>query len=634
MCGIAGILNFSGQPVAHNQIKSMTDSLSHRGPDGEGQWIEENIGLGHRRLAIIDLSPAGRQPMQTSKGRFTITYNGEVYNFKELRAELESLGYQFHSNTDSEVVLNAYAEWKEKCVKRFNGMFAFAIWDKKKKRLFLARDRYGVKPIYYYKNKESFVFASEIKAIIKSGVYRTLLNKFALVEYFTFQNFFTDNTLFQDVRILMPGHYMNIDFSGKIINEEYWDFNFSGNLKITEQEAAEEVDRLFKQSVQRQLISDVPVNSYLSGGIDSSAIAIIASQHLDSMKTFTIGFDLSSASGMELSFDERDKAEHISYLAKTEHYEMVLKAGDMERCMKHYIHHLEEPRVGQSYPNYYAAKLASKFGKVLLSGIGGDELFAGYPWRYFYTNTPKTFNEFQEMYYQSWQRLLPESDLLCLLKYDSPRDHAKHIFYNVFSSLDKDTDKKEDYINESLYLEAKTFLHGLLIVEDKLSMSHGLETRVPFLDNDLVNFTMKLPTNLKINMMNGNKRIDENDLNAKNANLPQSGKTVLRCALSKYLPDKILSARKQGFSAPDASWFKGESIDYVKSKILNRQSRIFNFIDYEHTTSLLKQHFEGNKNMRLFIWSLLCVNETLSQFDISDGLNTYSKSTTPKDSLC
>ena len=352
------------------------------------------------------------------------------------------------------------------------------------------------------------------------------------------------------------------------------------------------------------------------------------------MKTFTIGFDLSSASGMELSFDERDKAEHISYLTKTEHYEMVLKAGDMEKCMKHYIHHLEEPRVGQSYPNYYAAKLASKFGKVLLSGIGGDELFAGYPWRYFYTNTPKTFNEFQEMYYQSWQRLLPESDLLCLLKYDSPKDHAKQVFNNVFSSLDKSKSKKENYINESLYLEAKTFLHGLLIVEDKLSMSHGLETRVPFLDNDLVDFAVKLPTNLKINMMKINRNIDENDANIKRASLPQSGKTVLRCALSKYLPDKILSARKQGFSAPDASWFKGESIDYVKSKILNPNSRIFNFIDYEHSSFLLQKHFNGNKNMRLFIWSLLCVNETLNQFDILDDANTDYKPTSQTDSVC
>ena len=394
MCGVAGIFNFNKEPVSHSQIKAMTDVIAHRGPDGEGQWIDKYVGLGHRRLAIIDLTQAGHQPMQTQNGRHIITYNGEVYNFKELRIELESLGYQFHSSTDSEVVLNAFAAWKERCVEKFNGMFAFAIWDQKEQKLFLARDRYGIKPLYFYKNDKTIVFASEIKAIVKSGLYNSILDKEGLVEYLTFQNFFTDRTLFQDVKILMPGHYTYVDVLGKMAIQQYWDFTFSGDLKISEKEAIEETDRLFRQAVQRQLISDVPINAYLSGGIDSGAITIIASKMLPRMKTFTVGFDLSSASGLELSFDEREKAEHISYLAKTEHYEMVLKAGDMERCMDNYVWHLEEPRVGQSYPNYYAAKLASKFGKVVLSGCGSDELFGGYPWRYLYTNKEIGFFNF------------------------------------------------------------------------------------------------------------------------------------------------------------------------------------------------------------------------------------------------
>ena len=285
----------------------MTDSIIHRGPDGEGQWTDNNIGLGHRRLAIIDLSPAGHQPMQTKDGRYILTYNGEVYNFKELRIELESLGYQFHSNTDSEVVLNAFAEWKDKCVEKFNGMFAFAIWDKKSQKLFLARDRYGIKPLYYYKTNQTIVFGSEIKAIIQSGLCRSLLDKEALVEYLTFQNFFTDKTLFKNVKMLLPGHYAYIETSGRMNVKKYWDFNFNGDLKISEAEAVDEIERLFKQAVQRQLISDVPINSYLSGGIDSGAKTMVASKLLPNMKTFTIGFDLNSASGLRLNYDERKR---------------------------------------------------------------------------------------------------------------------------------------------------------------------------------------------------------------------------------------------------------------------------------------------------------------------------------------
>ena len=609
MCGIAGILNFNQRPVSHSQIKAMTDIISHRGPDGEGQWIEGAIGFGHRRLAIIDLTSAGHQPMQTRDSQFVLTFNGEIYNFKELRTELESLGYQFHSNTDSEVVLNAFAEWREKCLEKFNGMFAFAIWDKKEKTLFLARDRYGVKPLYYCKTDQSIVFASEVKAIMKSDQYDPSLDKEALVEYLTFQNFFTDRTLFQNVTMLMPGHYACIKASGEMNITQYWDFNFSGDLKISEAEAIEETDRLFNQAVQRQLISDVPVNSYLSGGIDSGAITMLASKMIPEMKTFTIGFDLSSASGLELSFDERNRAEHISYLAKTEHYEMVLKAGDMQRCLNDYVWHLEEPRVGQSYPNYYAAKLASKFGKVVLSGCGGDELFGGYPWRYFYTDQPVNFDTFIDQYYLKWQRLVSNSKLKELLSPiwdDVNHVWTRDIFANVLKKY-KDTHiSKESGINASLYLEAKTFLHGLLVVEDKLSMAHGLETRVPFLDNDLVDFAMKVPVSLKVKKQP--VQAFENDLVSKNK-ASKKGKVLLRKALSKYLDKEITDARKQGFSSPDASWFKGESIDFVREEFKNLPA----FINQDCANQLFADHVSGIKNNRLTIWSLLYIHAFMNK---------------------
>lgn len=601
MCGIVGIFNFNRQPVAHSQIQAMTNSISHRGPDGEGQYIDRDLGLGHRRLAIIDLSPAGHQPMITRNERFVITYNGEIYNFKEIRIKLEARGHRFHSETDTEVVLNAYAEWGEKCLDYFNGMFAFAIWDKELKQLFIARDRYGIKPLYYYHYNNTFIFASEIKAIIASGQYKTNLDKEGLVEYLTFQNFFTNKTLFQDVHMLMPGHYAIINSEGQYKEIQYWDFNFCGSLKISQAEAIEETDRLFRQAVQRQLISDVPVNSYLSGGIDSGAITMISSQFLPHMKTFTVGFDLSSASGLELSFDERAKAEHISYLAKTEHYEMVLKAGDMERCLEKYVWHLEEPRVGQSYPNYYAAKLASKFGKVVLSGAGGDELFGGYPWRYFHNDKPQSFNDFIDNYYLNWQRLVPNTvlkDLLSPIWEDVKHVWTKDIFAQVFKPIEKSMLDPNDGINFSLYLEAKTFLHGLLVVEDKLSMAHGLETRVPFLDNDLVDFSLKVPASMKV--IKKRLEADENDLTSK-AIANKSGKQVLRKTLGKYLDDKIINARKQGFSAPDASWFKGESIDYVKEKI----SSLNNIFNANIIKSLLNEHLGGEKNNRLLLWSLI-----------------------------
>lgn len=613
MCGIVGIINFTRQPVAHNQIKAMTDSIAHRGPNGEGQYVDGEMGLGHRRLSIIDLSVAGHQPMQTSDGRFTITYNGEIYNFKELKIQLESLGYKFHSQTDTEVVLKAYAEWGKEALHKFNGMFAFAIWDKKNKTLFLARDRYGIKPLYYYCDNKSFVFSSEVKAIIASKLYHPQLDKEGLVEYLTFQNFFTDNTLFKSIKILMPGHYAFIS-EGQIRKHQYWDFNFCGSSTLSENETIEEIDRLFNQAVQRQLVSDVPVNAYLSGGIDSGAITMVASRFIPHMRTFTVGFDLSSASGLELSFDERTKAERISYLAKTEHYEMVLKAGDMERCMNKYVWHLEEPRVGQSYPNYYAAKLASKFGKVVLSGAGGDELFGGYPWRYFYTDTDIPFDTFIDQYYLKWQRLLPNSllkELLAPIWEDVKHVWTRDIFENVFKNIRKKRLTPDECLNYSFYLEAKTFLHGLLVVEDKLSMAHGLETRVPFLDNDLVDFALKISPSKKI--IAEVSSVNENDLQEK-IKATKKGKYVLRRCLSRYLDKEAIDRKKQGFSSPDASWFRGESIEYVKRSLDSSLLCSKAIFDQKFLQGYVGEHLSKQHNHRLFIWSFLNLETVMKRF--------------------
>jgi asparagine synthase (glutamine-hydrolysing) len=592
----------------------MTDAIAHRGPDGEGFYTDSFIGLGHRRLAIIDLSPAGHQPMATKDNQHAITYNGELYNYRELRSELETKGYQFHSKTDTEVVLNAYVEWGEQALDRFNGMFAFAIWDKKQQRLFLARDRYGVKPLYYTVVNNVFIFASEIKAILQHPAYRIDLDKEALLEYFTFQNFFTERTLFKRVSIVPAGCYASLSL-GTIDSmrfTQYWDYDFAEpEHPCSEQEYGEELDRLFKQAINRQLMSDVELGAYLSGGMDSGSITAIAAKQVPYLKTFTCGFDLHSASGLELAFDEREKAEHMSYLFKTEHYEMVLKAGDMERCMPKLAWHIEEPRVGQSYPNFYVSQLASKFVKVVLSGTGGDELFGGYPWRYYRAVNNDNFEHYIDKYYLYWQRLIDNRYLKSMfspITEDIKKVWTRDIFRDVFKRPIKTLNGPADYVNHSLYFEAKTFLHGLLLIEDKLSMAHGLESRVPFLDNDLVDFAMKLPVALKLKNLGEVSRINENDPRPKNLVFFQKhrdGKQLLRKVMERTIPSQITQGAKQGFSAPDASWFKGESIEYVKKMLLNPKARIYEVFEMNTVTGLINEHLDGKVNRRLFIWSLL-----------------------------
>lgn len=629
MCGIAGIMcaNRINCNVNNTKelLKNMTDSLAHRGPDGEGCAIldDGHVFLGHRRLSIIDLSDAARQPMQSIDKRYTISYNGEVYNYRELRRELEKKGYSFFSSSDTEVILNAYAEWGIKALPKFNGIFAFAIWDDYEKTMLLVRDRYGTKPLYYAKVAGQFVFASEYKAIILHPEFQKKINLHAVKQYFTFQNIFDNQTFFEGINLLEAGSYLKFDYSMAEFPHPviWWDYQFvENNEKITEQEYYEELDRLFKQAVKRQLVSDVDVGAYLSGGIDSGSITAIAAKELPYMKTFTCGFDLHSASGVELSYDEREKAEYMSYCFRTEHYEMVLKSGDMERCIHDLVWHLEDPRVGQSYPNYYAAKLSSQFVKVILAGSGGDEIFAGYPWRYYRAVDSRDFDDYIDKYYHYWQRLLDDADMKKVLSpvYEDIKDYSmEEVFRSVFKNPSMCEFTPEQSINYSLYLEAKTFLHGLLMVEDKISMAHGLETRVPFLDNDLVDFAMKIPVEYKLSNLQDVVAINENDYERKKDKYFQKtkdGKYILRNVMKRYIPEDITNGIKQGFSAPDASWFKGESIDFCNSIIADSNSRIYTYLDKKAVQSIFNKHISGKENKRLFIWSVLNIEEWLHTF--------------------
>lgn len=613
MCGITGIFNIDRSPVPAGILDKMTQIIRHRGPDGYGYWDEGYIGFGHRRLAIIDLSPAAHQPMLSADERFVITYNGEVYNFRQLRIELEKKGYRFHSDSDTEVVVNSIAEWGFEAVNKFNGMFAFAIWDKKEKKLAMVRDRYGIKPLYYFFNGKTLVFGSEIKSILIHPDYSKAVSVEALNEYFSFQNIFSDLTLFENIRLLPPATIKIFECgSGNISTDTYWNYNFcESQTPATFDEYTEELNRLFTQAVNRQLVSDVEVGSFLSGGMDSGGITCIAARNFKNLKTFTAGFDLTSASGLELAFDEREKAEFLSNLYKTEHYEVVLKAGDMERVMPDLIWHLEDLRVGQSYPNYYVNKLASKFVKVVLSGTGGDELFAGYPWRYYMNVVNDNSEQYSEKYYKYWQRLIPDSykpNFYVNSIYPRIWDYqTKDIFTNILN-VKQPYPSPEEYINHSLYFEIKTFMHGLLLVEDKLSLAHSLETRVPFLDNDLVDFAMKVPVKYKLKNLKEIIRINENEPGIKTKKYfekTNDGKIILRKVMENFVPAAYTEGIKQGFSAPDASWFKGESINYIKTLLTDKKAHIYDFLQYELTNNLLNEHFEGKNNRRLLIWSLL-----------------------------
>lgn len=633
MCGICGVVNYSGESHAPEVLKRMTDAIAHRGPDGEGIYISGPVGLGHRRLAILDLSPAGAQPMRSEDGRYALSYNGEIYNYPELRAELEAAGHRFNSTSDTEVVLRAYIKWGAACVERFNGMFAFAIWDKQDKSLFLARDRYGIKPLYYAFFGNTFLFGSEQKAILAHPAARREMDFEALLEYFTFQNIFTDRTLFANIHTFPPGStgVLSERNASSLAIRQYWDYDFREPANpLSEGEYVEELDFLFKQAVKRQLLSDVELGAYLSGGLDSGSITSVAATHLPYIKSFTCGFDLNSSSGLEMGCDEREKAEYMSYLYKTEHYEMVLKAGDMERCLPKLAWHLEEPRVGQSYPNYYIAQLASKFVKVVLGGAGGDEMFGGYPWRYYRVAVCKDFEDYIDKYYLYWKRLIPNKDIhkVFVPIWDKVQHvWTRDIFRDVFGNRKEAPCTPEQSINNSLYFEAKTFLHGLLVVKDKLSMAHGLEARVPFLDNDLVDFAMRVPVSMKLGNLSEVVRLNENDPGNKVKryfNKTRDGKLLLRKVIANYVPDSIANGVKQGFSAPDASWFKGESIHFVANRLVKRDAAIYEFLDKRSVQALVMDHLEGKANRRLLIWSLLNFEEFLERYEMTGAGGVYA----------
>jgi len=614
MCGIAGIFNLSKATVPQRQLRQMADALVHRGPDGEGFYAVGQIGLAHRRLAILDISSLGAQPMASKNGEWVIVFNGCIYNFKELKKELIEKGHSFISTSDTEVISEGLAAYGPSFFERLNGMFAIAAWNTTESALYLSRDRFGVKPLYYWFNGKSVVFASEIKAIICHSEYKTEIDYDALNQYFTFQNVFTYNTLFKGVTMLPPANTVKVTSDSTYVRHfSWWDYDFTKpDSTMGFEDAVELTKKGFERAVERQMISDVPVGSYLSGGMDSGSITAVASRHVNRISTFTAGFDMSEVTGVEANYDERRDAELMANHFKTEHYEQVINAGDLSWSLPRLVWHLEDLRVGMSYPNYYISRLASKFVKVCLQGTGGDELYGGYPWRYYRIFRSLDQNEFFDNYYGFWQRLVSDNDKSSLFTASTYRNidiaEPRKVFEKVFTFNAKlRYDTPEQHIENSLYFEIKTFLPGLLLVGDKLSMANGLEERFPFLDNELVDVAQKIPVKHKLGELEKMMRIDENEFRDKRKVYQefQDGKNVLRKAMMDFLPERIINRKKQGFSAPDESWYRGENAAYIKELLLNKKTVCSDFINIEYIEKIVDEHVNKHINHRLLLWSLM-----------------------------
>jgi asparagine synthase (glutamine-hydrolysing) len=632
MCGIAGIYNLKGKEIPAHCLKNMCDAMKHRGMDDEGYvffqarndpfkdegfWVKRgsdmptasgydewkqvfgrnssfNLALGHRRLSIIDLSSAGHQPMSNRTNGIWVTYNGEIYNFKQLRLELENKGHIFFSQSDTEVLLHLYEEYGEDAVNLLNGIFAFALWDGRKNKLILVRDRYGAKPLYYTIKDQIFSFASEVKALLQVDGVNSKLNYRALCDYFTFQNTYGDVTLFDGIKLLEPGHYLVIN-GDQIRKQQYWDFCFEDEDGRSESFYINHLKELFGNVIERQFISDVPVGSYLSGGLDSGSITAYASRLVPRLMTFTGGFDVATAVSIENFFDERDKAELMSREFGTEHYQMVIHAGDLEWALPKVIWHTEDLRVGMTYPHYYLSQLASKFVKVVLAGPGGDETFGGYPWRYELVKNCKSPQEFEALTYKYRSRLIKDHDKKHFFSPQTLEQIGNHTSLQTLQQVLINS-SENDFIKKALYFDAKTFLHGILVVEDKLSMAHSLESRVPFLDNELVDFSSSIPTKYLIN--NSWYGGATKDINI-------SGKYIFRRAMEGVLPREIIENRKQGFSAPDQSWYMKHLVQYIKGIILSDRSLDRGYFQKQYLEVILNEHISGKVNHRLLIWSLL-----------------------------
>ncbi len=586
MCGISGLLNFDrNQAVDQNALFRMTDILGHRGPDDEGYVIDGNLGLGHKRLGIMDPTPAGHQPMSSPDGRYWIVFNGEIYNFIEIRDLLSLEKEDYKSKSDTEVLLHMFIRYGAECLGRLRGMFAFAVWDSKERSLFLARDPFGIKPLYFRKNRERFLFASEIKSILACEGDGGRIDHRALADYLTFQYTLDERTLFRDIHKLQPGCWMEVRQDGSCLEEKYWAPTFSkrgGDYTQT----ATDLRELLEKSVSIQLRSDVPLGGHLSGGLDTAIIASLASSNLGApFKTFTAGFGNEGG----IYDDTRAAGNNAAYLG-TEHFEINLDHNDFTSSFMDLIWALDEPVAAPgTLPQFFVSKLASQKVKVVLGGQGADEMFGGYA-RYYLLYLEKAlqkaltgepahlglglpnllpglgqmrnygpmikaflgsglFGPADERYFSLIRR---QNDPVSMLE-DDVRESLGG--YDTFSHFMEcfNAPGEVELLDKILNFETCVWLPALLQVEDRTSMFWSVESRVPFLDTAIADFAFSLPAAVKFR---GGKL-----------------KGVLRQAVTGLLPEAVVNRRdKIGFPVPLHEWFKGPLRDWLYSFLLDRRT--------------------------------------------------------------
>jgi asparagine synthase (glutamine-hydrolysing) len=608
MCGIAGYIG-KGRPQIEFLYSSLK-CLKHRGPDGSDLIDLNWAGLCHTRLALIAPGPNGAQPIESE--RSIIAFNGEIYNWKQLAKELEGDGVRASLNSDSKVLLHSIEVWGlEKTLKKLRGIFAFALIDKKSKSVKLVRDSAGTKPLYYLKHEGNTYFSSEIKSFMQ---FRFSVDIHQLHEYMTFQNFLGEGTIFENVFLVPAGSILHFDTSDAGPKKQIWEnVVFTSGQNYSMFEATRKLETLIKQSIDRNLVADFPIGVFLSGGLDSSTIAQFSSEINRDTTSYTIGFKNESLVKIMNFNDEREVAKKIASFLKLENKTFEVSHEDMEREFDAICWAIEEPRVGQSYPNYFAAKLARKHGKAVLSGAGGDELFGGYPWRYRDTLNLQTLGKESQLtaYLQKWHRLGSFTEISQLLGL-AETTHINQAKLKVEEILEQNSTNPNFYeLQDLLYFEFKTFLHGLLLVDDKIAMSQGLEIRVPFLDQDLVNFAKNLPNDLRIK--NEIRIKADHDLYQDNSTIEVDGKLVLR-NLAREIQNPVSNLPKQGFTGPDESWFREESSEFIRERIFQPSSQLWNHIDYESSKKMVSEHLVGKKNHKSLIWSLLSLESLLRQF--------------------
>jgi asparagine synthase (glutamine-hydrolysing) len=630
MCGICGKLDIKGK-VERSLIEKMCEVITHRGPDDQGIYVDTSIGLGNRRLAIIDLSSAGHMPMSTPSGNLWITYNGEIYNFKEIRQQLQDCGYSFHSNTDTEVALYAYHKWGPDCLHRFNGMFALAIWDVEKKLVFLARDRLGIKPLYYYYDGTRIIFASEIKAILQDSSVSRELSREGIINYFTFGHSIAPRTIFKNIYKLLPGHYLTCQPTGGAALEmtitQYWAPPLPQGFKDEgEQYYIEEIRRLLGKSVKSRLISDVPLGVFLSGGIDSSIVTgLMSNAGSSKVKTFSIGFNIGDTYYNELE-DARLVARHFG----TEHRELLLNDSDLIKILPDLIYHYDEPfGDSASFPTYLLSKFTRENVTVALSGEGGDEIFGGYR-RYvvenFLARHPVMVGLLDNDVLRRISNALPglrrlKKTLAALDIKDGAERYASWLsvfdaemrnglFNRDFITGEPGFDPLEIYhrlyiqngtetAGSLLYIDQQTWLPDTYLEKaDKASMANSLEVRVPFLDHELVEFAARIPVKYKIRGF--------------------ATKCILKKAFASQLPAAILRKRKHGFTPPIDPWFRGKLKDQIKEVILDPRSRSRGLFNHDYIEKLYCWHTQGRASYHRPLW-LLVVFELWCQKYLDGG---------------